>query len=227
MLPRWGDRRAVLFDLDGTLADTAADLCAAANAMRLAEGLDALPLARFRPYVSRGGRAMLEIAFPHWDEPRRAAALAEFLDRYGQAPAQHSRLFAGMPAVLAAIEGAGLPWGIVTNKPIRLAEPVVQGLGLAARCGVLLGGDSLAERKPHPLPLQVACARLGVAPASALYVGDDLRDVQAAQAAGMPVLGAAWGYLTPDDDIAGWGADAVLANPIDLLDALGLPTVTA
>ena len=222
MSRRWPDRRAVLFDLDGTLADTAADLCAAANAMRVEQGLDALPLALFRPFVSRGGRAMLEIAFPHWSDTQRAEALPEFLERYGRDPSRHSRLFDGMAEVLAALEAQSIRWGIVTNKPIGLAEPVAKGLGLSTRSGVLLGGDSLAERKPHPLPLLVACERLGVAPDSAIYVGDDLRDVQAAHAAGMPALAAGWGYITPDDDIHGWGADALLRQPVELLDVLAL-----
>lgn len=219
---RWPDRRAVLFDLDGTLADTAADLCAAANAMRVEQGLEALPLALFRPFVSRGGRAMLEIAFPHWNDAQRAEALPEFLERYGRDPSRHSRLFDGMSDVLAVLEARSIRWGIVTNKPIGLAEPVVRGLGLSARSGVLLGGDSLAERKPHPLPLRVACERLGVTPDSAIYLGDDLRDVQAAHAAGMPALAAAWGYITPDDDIHGWGADALLRRPLELLEMLAL-----
>lgn len=225
--PRWADRRAVLFDLDGTLADTAADLCAAANAMRVAEGLEPLPLAPFRPWVSRGGRSMLEVAFPHWDDERRAAALPEFLDRYGREPVRESRLFAGMERVLDALAQRGIPWGIVTNKPYALAVPVVEGLGLAARCGVLLGGDSLAARKPDPLPLRVACERLGVEPGSAIYIGDDLRDVQAARAAGMPAVAAGWGYIIPGDDIAAWGADVILDAPAGLLDVLDLHGVPA
>jgi len=220
-MSRW-QPQAVLFDLDGTLIDTAADLCAAANAMLIERGAAPLPLAAFRPWVSRGGRAMLDLAFPELDDESRAALLPEFLSRYGAEPARHSRLFDGMTEVLAAIEARGLAWGIVTNKPQRLAEPVLQALRLTDRCGVLIGGDTLPVRKPDPLPLRVACERLGVAVEKAIYVGDDLRDVQAARAAGMPVIGAAWGYLAPGEHIDDWGADAVLAQPIDLLAALGL-----
>lgn len=222
MLSTRSPLRAVLFDLDGTLADTAADLCGAANAMRVDAGRDPLPLADFRPWVSRGGRAMLEIAFPDWDEATRAARLPEFLARYADQVCVHSRLFAGMDDVLLAIEDAGWRWGIVTNKPIALAVPVVAGLGLESRCAVLLGGDSLAERKPHPLPLLTACERMAIDTGGALYVGDDLRDVQAARAAGMPVIAAGWGYIPPGESAADWQADLVLQEPRHLLGLPGL-----
>jgi len=218
----FGSRHAVLFDLDGTLVDTAADLCEAANSLRREHGLPNLPLSQFRPWVSRGGRAMLEVAFPHWSDEARAEALADFLFRYGSDPVRHSRLFVGMERVLERIESQGLPWGIVTNKPMALAVSVVAGLNLDSRCGVLLGGDSLPQRKPDPTPLVVACQRLGVDAASAVYVGDDHRDMLAGKAAGMPTVAAAWGYLAPGDDIGHWGADAQLQQPVDLLDLLSL-----
>ena len=224
---RCRDRAAVLFDLDGTLADTAADLCAAANGMREDAGLAALPLALFRPWVSRGGRAMIEVAFADRDEAQRAAMLEEFLRRYAADCSRHTRLFPGMPELLDALERAGIPWGIVTNKPFHLAEPVVAGLGLAGRCAVLLGGDSLPRKKPDPLQLVTACRQLGVEPSTALYVGDDLRDVQAAQACAMPCIAAGWGYIPPDQDPADWGADLLLMKPGDLGDVLGLAPVAA
>jgi phosphoglycolate phosphatase len=223
----WEDRGAVLFDLDGTLADTAADLCAAANALREEHGLPALALSEFRPWVSRGGKAMLEVAFPGHQESWRDAQLAEFLRRYGADCAHHTRLFPGVAELLTAIESAGLPWGIVTNKPFHLANAVVEGLGLSTRCAVLLGGDSLARKKPDPLQLTWACERLQLEPARAIYVGDDQRDVQAAQACGMPCIAAAWGYLPPGQQAEDWGADLVLQQPLALLAALGLEPIAA
>ena len=218
-----GDRpAAVLFDLDGTLADTAADLCASANAMRDEHGLPPIPLAQFRPWVSRGGRAMLDLAFAHMDDEARAQLLAPFLARYAESPCVHTRLFPGLGALLDRFEALGMRWGIVTNKPFHLAEPVVAGLGLAARCGVLIGGDSLPAKKPDPMQLNVACARLDVAAASCIYVGDDRRDVMAARAAGMTAVAVRWGYLAPDDPIESWGADHLVDSAQSLAAVCGL-----
>lgn len=214
--------QAVLFDLDGTLADTAADLCGAANRMRRAVGREPLPLADFRPWVSRGGRAMLEVAFPEASAEQREVMLPEFLQIYAEHVADETQLFAGIAELLDAIESAGLRWGIVTNKPIALARPVVSALGLAERSGALIGGDSLAERKPHPLPLFEACRLLGVEPSNCVYVGDDRRDVEAGHAAGMPVIGVHWGYLPPNDPIQDWGADRLVALPAEIAQWLGL-----
>jgi 2-phosphoglycolate phosphatase len=209
--------RAVLFDLDGTLVDTAPDLCAAANAMRARAGLAPMALEELRPAVSRGSRAMLALALPQFDAAAREAWVAPFLESYGAAVAVHSRLFEGMHEVLAAIERDGASWGIVTNKPSGLARAVVRELGLEARCGVLVGGDTLPVRKPDPQPLWLACDTLGVAAAAALYVGDDARDVEAARAAGMRCVAAAWGYRDAQERIEDWGADAVLSHPRELL----------
>lgn len=209
--------RAVLFDLDGTLVDTAPDLWAAANAMRARAGLPPMTLEALRPAVSRGSRAMLAVALPHFDAAAREAWVAPFLASYGEAVAVHSRLFDGMHEVLAAIESDGACWGVVTNKPEGLARALVRGLGLEARCGVLVGGDTLPVRKPDPQPLWLACDTLGVPAGAALYVGDDARDVEAARAAGMRCVAAAWGYRDTGECIEDWGADAVLARPHDLL----------
>lgn len=209
----------LLLDLDGTLVDTAPDLHAAANALRLRRGLGPLPFADFRPLVSRGGSAMLGLAFPQADATAIAEQLLpEFLTRYAEAVADHSRLFEGMAALLSAVEQAGARWGVVTNKPEGLARQLLAARGLLPRCAVLIGGDTLGVRKPDPAPLQEACRRLGQGIAGAVYVGDDPRDVQAARAAGMPVIAAAWGYLSPGEDPAGWGADAVAGHASELLD---------
>jgi N-acetyl-D-muramate 6-phosphate phosphatase len=209
--------RAVLFDLDGTLVDTAPDMWAAANALCAELGHPPVTLEQFRPKVSKGGRAMVQLAFRDPADADLDRLLQRFLERYGQQIAVHSQLFDGMPGVLAAIEAAGIAWGVVTNKPEQLAHGVMEGLGLADRCAVLIGGDTLAVKKPDPLPLREACRRIGIAPAEALYVGDDLRDIVAARAAPMRSIAAAWGYIAADDDPASWGADAVLARPDQLL----------
>jgi 2-phosphoglycolate phosphatase len=209
--------RAVLFDLDGTLVDSAPDLHRAGELMRARAGLPPLALDQFRPAVSRGSRAMLAVALPHLDATAREAWVAPFLAAYAEGIAEESRLFPGMHAVLAAIEADGACWGIVTNKPEGLARALVQGLGLDARCAVLVGGDTLPQRKPDPQPLWFACDQLGVDARRAVYVGDDARDIEAARAAGLRAIAAAWGYRDEDDRIGDWGADLVLESPADLL----------
>ncbi len=209
--------RLLLFDLDGTLVDTARDLHAAAAA--LCAELQAPPpdLAAFRECVSRGGAAMLRCAFPPADEAQVAALLPRFLALYDADIASRGGLFSGMAEVLAEVERSGARWGVVTNKPERLARRLLDALDLAARCAVLIGGDTLPTRKPDPAPLREACRRCAVDVRSAVYVGDDPRDVEAACAAGMPSIAAAWGYVGDAPPVALWGADAVVATPIDLL----------
>ncbi|MGQ0802197.1 MAG: phosphoglycolate phosphatase [Pseudomarimonas sp.] len=209
--------RLLLLDLDGTLVDTAPDLYAVACRMRQRRGLESLPFAAFRPWVSRGGTAMLQQSFPDADASLIATLLPEFLRDYGDHLAQHSRVFAGMEGVLHTVESAGARWGVVTNKPEALARGVLDGLGLAQRCAVLIGGDTLAVRKPDPGPLIEACVRLDESVEHAVYVGDDPRDIEAARAAGMRSVAAAWGYIDADADLARWGADHIAALPQDLL----------
>ena len=209
--------RAVLFDLDGTLLDTAADLCAAANAILREEGRDELAVDTLRPAVSRGSRAMLAVAFPDLDAAAREPLVPRFLAAYANDIARHSRLFDDMDDVLGAIEAAGSRWGIVTNKPEALAVALVDALGLSRRCAVLIGGDTLPVRKPDPLPLRETCARLGVDVRDAVYVGDDERDVQAARATPMKSIAAAWGYRDAGERIETWGADLLLQAPRELL----------
>lgn len=209
--------RLLLLDLDGTLVDSAPDLHAAACRMRQQRGLADLPYAAFRPLVSRGGTAMLQQSFPDADGEQIAALLPEFLGDYGARVAERSRVFAGMPEVLQAVEAAGGRWGVVTNKPEALARSLMGELGLGSRCAVLIGGDTLAVRKPSPEPLWEACRRLGESVAAAIYVGDDPRDIQAARAAGMRSVAAAWGYIDADTNPACWGADHIAVSPLDLL----------
>lgn len=214
---------AVLFDLDGTLIDSAPDLAGAANDLRRAHGLAPLPYEQLRPMVGAGARGMVGAAFAVAPgEPRFEALRADFLARYEARMLQETKVFAAMQPVLHSLNRAALPWGIVTNKASRFAEPVVAGLGLGTRSAVLVCGDTTAHAKPHPAPLLEAARRLGLAPESCVYVGDDLRDVQAGRAAAMPTLIAAWGYLGQGDAVDAWGGDAVLDQPAGLLKWLGM-----
>lgn len=221
LAPRWAHVRAVLFDLDGTLIDSAEDLARAANAMRTERGLPPLPLAQYRPHGGSGARGMLSQAFALGPGQDGYEALRrEFLDRYDALMHDNTRPFTGVEAELAALGTAGLAWGIVTNKAERFALPLTQALRLGAQ--TVVGGDTTAHTKPHPAPLLEAARRLGVEPCACLYVGDDQRDVTAGRAAGMATAVAAWGYLGPQADHRLWRADIELAAPGDLLKALGL-----
>ncbi|MBU8976170.1 phosphoglycolate phosphatase [Lysobacter sp. MMG2] len=209
--------KAVLFDLDGTLLDSAPDMVAAIDAMRARRNQPPMALTELRPHVSKGGRAMVAAAFPEVPEDERQHWLPEFLDSYEQALGRHSVLFDGVDAMLAALEQSGCIWGIVTNKPEYLARQVIPVLGWETRCAVLIGGDTLSERKPHPLPLLVAAECIGVAPEDCVYVGDDERDIVAARAAGMPSVVALWGYRLDGDDPSAWQGDVMIETPSELL----------
>ncbi len=217
--------RAVLFDLDGTLADTAPDMARTVNAMREARRLPPVPLDAVRPFVSRGARGMIGAAFGLGPEDAAFAAMREeFLAIYSDNLCIETRLFPEMEALLDGLEAGGLAWGVVTNKFERLAQAVIEGLGLASRAAVLVGGDTCERAKPFPDPLLHAARALALAPAQILYVGDDERDVQAARAAGMPVLAAAYGYLGDGPGPAHWGADAIVDSPAAIAPWLGLET---
>ena len=209
----------VLFDLDGTLLDSAPDMAATVNRMRAARGRPPMALEALRPHVSKGSRAMSAAAFPELGGEVPGEMIREFLDVYEQELGRHGEPFAGVAELLAAIEAAGSRWGIVTNKPEYLARQVLPKLGWDSRSAILVGGDSLPERKPHPLPLLHAAQAVGVGIADCAYVGDDERDIAAARAAGMHAIVALWGYRLPDDDPLAWGADAPAASARDLLDA--------
>lgn len=207
----------ILFDLDGTLLDSARDLHAAMNRLLQLKGTSPIDFERFRPVVSKGARAMLKQSFADADEAERELLLPEFLALYATCLAEHSHAFEGIESVLSHIEASSALWGIVTNKPYYLAEPLVQKLGWDLRSAVLLGGDSLPRKKPEPDQLLHACALLGVSPGLTVYIGDDERDVQAANAAGMRSIGALWGYRPEHDDPLLWQADALAETPLHLL----------
>lgn len=210
---------AVLFDLDGTVLDTAPDLLAAANALRLRRGLPVLPLNGFREQVSRGARAMLAVGLPEFADipaPTQLQIVDEFLAVYEREIHRDTLLFPGMADVLDALDANGIAAAIVTNKPVRMAERLLDAMNLSRRFPVVLGGDSLPERKPHPRPVLTACERLGVDPARAFFVGDDERDIRAGAAAGCVTIAVTWGYVDAER-LPHWGADAIIDHPAELL----------
>ena len=209
--------KLVLFDLDGTLLDSAPDMVATVNRMRAARGQGPMALAELRPHVSKGSRAMSAAAFPQLDGEVPAEMIREFLDIYEGELGRSSVLFDGVAALLDAIEADGARWGIVTNKPEYLARQVMPQLGWDTRSAILIGGDSLPQRKPHPLPLQHSAETLGVDIADCVYVGDDQRDIDAARAAGMRSVVALWGYRPQGDDPNTWGGDVLADSARDLL----------
>ena len=190
----------------------------ALNNLLIEEKRAPLPLESIRPYVSQGGLVLTRLGFDgHVDEAEIEPLRLRFLKHYREIVADDSRLFDGYEAVLAELEARSIPWGIVTNKPEWLAHPLLEQLGLAARCAVVIGGDTLAQRKPHPRPLQVAAERIGIDCGKCIYVGDDERDIIAGRAAGMPTLIAAYGYIEEGCDTRKWNADGVIDKPADLL----------
>jgi len=214
---------AVLFDLDGTLIDSAPDLAGAANELRAAHGLPALPYERFRPMVGAGARGMIGIAFDIGPQHDRFAELRDaFLDRYEQRMVRETRLFDAVAPVLDALDRGRRPWGIVTNKATRFTEPLVRSLGLHARAATVVAGDTTPHSKPHPAPLLEAARRVGLEPSRCMYVGDDVRDVQAGHAAGMTTVIAGWGYLGMGEPVDSWGAEYIVQRPEELLNLLRL-----
>jgi N-acetyl-D-muramate 6-phosphate phosphatase len=202
---------AVLFDLDGTLVDSAPDMAHTVNLMRKERGLEAIPLELVRAHVSSGARGMIGAAFGVKPEHSSYMAMRdEFLGLYGENLCVRTRLFPGMIELIDSLEARNIAWGVVTNKYERFARPIIEALGLGARAAIVVGGDTCARAKPFPDPLLFAAAAMRVAPSSALYVGDDERDVQAARAAGMPVIVAGYGYLGDGRPPSTWGADSIV-----------------
>lgn len=213
---------AVFFDLDGTLADTAPDLAAAANRLVIEHGMAPVAYEKLRPVASHGARGLIGAAFGKKPEDPEFPALRDtFLDYYEADIAVHTRLFDGMDAVLAKLEANGIRWGIVTNKIARFTVPLVDAIGLTPRASAVVSGDTTAHTKPHPAPLLHAAELSGVAPGRCLYVGDDLRDIQAGKAAGMATVSAAYGYCGDGEPPETWGADYLIRHPSELLPLIG------
>ena len=214
---------AVLFDLDGTLADTALDLGAALNRLLAEEDRAMLSLAETRPHTSNGTRGLLGAGFGIVPGDAAYAGLAKrFLDHYENALCEHTVLFAGVAELLAGLESHGLPWGVVTNKPQRFTLPLLEGLGLRQRCACIVSGDSAPRPKPHPSPLLLACVAANARPERSLYVGDDERDIVAGRAAGMITVAAAYGYLGVASPPSSWQAHVVVNHPGEVLGLLEL-----
>lgn len=217
----FNDVAAVLFDLDGTLIDSAPDLGAAADKMRADRGLPSIPLERYRPMAGAGARGMLGVAFGMQpDHPDYNAMREEFFSNYERRMTELTFIFEGVAEMISALQARGLPWGVVTNKSMRFAGPLTRGMPLFASAAALVGGDSTPHAKPHPAPLHEAARQLGVDCARCVYVGDDERDMVAGLAAGMGTIAATYGYLGHNADPAKWGAHAQIHAPLELLDLL-------
>lgn len=218
--------RAVLFDLDGTLIDSAPDLGAAADKMRTDRGLASLPLDQYRPMAGAGARGMLGIAFSMApDHPEFATMREEFFVNYENCMTERTYVFAGVVELIAQLQERGLPWGVVTNKSSRFTAPLTRQMALFATAAAVVSGDTTPHAKPHPAPLLEAARRLNLEPGCCLYVGDDERDIAAGLAAGMMTVAATYGYLGSNADTAAWGAHAQVNSPFELLQLLksGVP----
>ncbi len=211
----------VLFDLDGTLLDSAPGVYAALKSCCADSGRALPPYAEVRDVVSRGSRAVLRTVWPDADDARLEPHLERFLTHYAKVMGKLSHPFGGIEPLLDALEAAGIPWGVVTNKPGFLTRPLLQEIGWWSRAASVVAGDTLPQRKPDPAPVRHACREAGIDPRRGLFVGDDARDVAAGAAAGMTTVAAAWGYLNGGDP-AHWNADCVLATPSELATLLDL-----
>ena len=215
-----GQCNAVLFDLDGTLVDTAPDMVAVLQELQRSHGIDPVDYELGRAYVSNGALGLLGLGFPDIEHAVGSELHAAYLERYALRLCEASVLFPGLDRLLQVLDAAGLPWGVVTNKPAHLTDPLLDCLALAARSACTVSGDTLPQRKPDPAPLLHACELAGLLPQNTIYVGDASRDIQAGQNAGMATIAAAYGYVTPDDDPQRWGADLVVADTAELTQIL-------
>ena len=217
----FSDVQAVLFDLDGTLIDSAPDLGAAIDKMRVDRGLPSLPLKHYRPMAGAGARGMIDVAFGLSPEHADFATLREeFFKNYEQCMTQRTYAFEGVPELIAALLALNLPWGVVTNKSARFTDPLTRAMPLFDSARTVISGDTMPHAKPHPAPLLEAARRLGVEPARCVYVGDDERDIVAGLAAGMGTVAATYGYLGQKADPAQWGAHSIINSPGGLLQLL-------
>lgn len=215
--------KAVLFDLDGTFADTAPDLAAALNHVRFTRKLAPLQLEVLRPQASHGSAGLLKVGMNITPDSADFIELRDiFLDHYSNNICVHTGLFEGMSELIDALESRAIPWGIVTNKPHIYTLPLMQALGYAERAACLISGDTCSNAKPHPEPMLKACEMIGVAPEACLYLGDDLRDMQAANAANMRGIIARYGYISSDANLDTWQAHAAIDNPVELLKLIPL-----
>ena len=206
----------VLFDLDGTLVDTAPDMVATLQDMQNDHGYDPVSYELGRSNVSNGAMGLLRIGFPDVDEDNRQRMVAEYVERYSERLCEHTTVFAGLDALLDRLDAAGCPWGVVTNKPERLTNPLLEELGLAHRSACTISGDTLPVRKPEPDQLLLGCDIAGVDAYRSVYIGDAARDIEAGLRAGAATIAAAYGYITEDDDPRDWGADIVAIDTEEL-----------
>ena len=206
----------VLFDLDGTLIDTAPDMVATLQDMQHAHGYEPVPYDYGRSNVSNGAMGLLRIGFPDIDEQGRTALVSEYIERYAERLCELTTIFAGLDVLLDELDDAGCPWGVVTNKPERLTNPLLEQLGLADRSACAIGGDTLPVRKPEPDPLLLGCDIAGVEAHRSIYVGDSARDIEAGLRAGAATIAAGYGYITEDDDPREWGADIIAVDTAEL-----------
>ena len=215
-----GDTQAIFFDLDGTLVDTAPDMVAALQELQRIHDVEPVPYSLGRSHVSNGALGLLTLAFPDEYISPECSLLCDFIDIYKEQVCEKSMLFAGLETLLDELDEASVPWGVVTNKPAHLTDPIMATLGLAERSTCTVSGDTLPYRKPDPAPLLHACQMADIAPDDCIYVGDAIRDIEAGERAGMATVAAAYGYIVEADDPRDWGADEIVGDSTELAQML-------